>query len=61
MSERRVTTFRLDPELLQGLQDVWQRDGVQPSEQVRRAIRAWLTEKGVLGKPGRKQTRKRPE
>lgn len=61
MPERRVTTFRLDKELLQGLQEVWERDGVQPSEQVRRAIRAWLGEKGVLGKSERKRaaTRKR--
>ena len=61
MSERRVTTFRIDEELLQGLQQVWERDGVQPSEQVRRAIRAWLDAKGVLGKPERKRaaTRKR--
>jgi hypothetical protein len=61
MSERRVTTFRIDEELLQGLQQLFERDGIQPSESVRRAIRAWLTAKGVLGKPGRKRSRERPE
>jgi len=58
MSERRVSTFRLDEELLHGLQEVWERDGILPSEQVRRAIAKWLTEKGVLGKSERKQSRK---
>jgi metal-responsive CopG/Arc/MetJ family transcriptional regulator len=54
MPERRVTTFRIDEDLLQGLQAVWERDGVQPSEQVRRAIRAWLEAKGAI-KPERKR------
>lgn len=47
---RRVATFRLDDELIDGLQLVWERDGIQPSEQVRRAIRAWLEDKGVKTK-----------
>ena len=46
--ERRIATFRLDDELLEGLKQVEERDGIPPSEQVRRAIRAWLEEKGVL-------------
>jgi len=44
---RTVTTFRIDQDLLDGLQEVWLRDGVAVSEQVRRAIRAWLEAKGV--------------
>jgi hypothetical protein len=51
---RKVTTFRLDTELLDGLQEVWERDGVAVSEQVRRAIRIWLEQKGVV-KPVRKR------
>lgn len=47
MPIKRVTTFRLDEDLWAGLQAVWLRDGVQPSEQVRRAIRAWLDSKGI--------------
>jgi hypothetical protein len=47
MAPRRVTAFRIDEDLIAGLQEVWTRDGVQPSEQVRRAIRAWLDAKDV--------------
>jgi hypothetical protein len=54
---RKVTTFRIDPELLDGLQEVWERDGVAVSEQVRRAIRMWLDTKGV--KLGTKRPRQR--
>jgi len=61
MPRRIVTTFRLDGDLIDGLQEVWQRDGVQPSEQVRRAIRAWLDAKGVRKADRRRApTRKRP-
>lgn len=58
---RKIATFRLDDELLQGLQEVQERDGIPPSEQARRAIRMWLEAKGVL-KTERKRavTRKRP-
>jgi hypothetical protein len=45
---RKVTTFRIDEDLLDGLQEVWERDGVAVSEQVRRAIRMWLEQKGVV-------------
>ena len=44
---RRVATFRLDEDLREGLEAVWQREGIQPSEQVRRAIRLWLKAKGI--------------
>jgi hypothetical protein len=56
-----MTTFRIDDELLEGLREVYNRDGIQPSEQVRRAIRVWLESKGVSVKPERKRaaTRKR--
>jgi metal-responsive CopG/Arc/MetJ family transcriptional regulator len=47
---RRNTTIRLDDELFEGMQRVWERDAVQPSEQIRRALRAYLEEKGVLKK-----------
>jgi metal-responsive CopG/Arc/MetJ family transcriptional regulator len=54
-SFRKVTTFRIDADLLDGLQEVWERDGVAVSEQVRRAIRMWLEQKGVM-KAERKRT-----
>jgi metal-responsive CopG/Arc/MetJ family transcriptional regulator len=44
---RRGRTIRLDDELYEGMDYVWQRDGVQPSEQVRRALRQWLQSRGV--------------
>jgi hypothetical protein len=40
-------TVRFDDDLLDGMQAVWQRDGVPPSEQVRRALRAWLSTRDV--------------
>ena len=61
MADRKLTAFRIDTDLLEGLQRVWKRDGVQPSEQVRRAIRDWLQRKGVLKAERRRAgTRKRP-
>ena len=56
---RRVTTFRIDADLLDGLQEVWERDGVAVSEQVRRAIRAWLEQKGVVKAQRKRSTRRR--
>ena len=57
------TAFRIDPEILDGLHAVKDRDGIPRSEQVRRALRAWLEEKGIsVTKTERKRavTRKRP-
>jgi len=48
MTQRRITTFRIDEELLEGLRAVEERDGVPVPEQVRRSIRAWLESKGVI-------------
>lgn len=52
-SERKVTTFRVDDDLLQAMHRLQERDGIQLSEQIRRALRPWLESKGVL-KPERK-------
>lgn len=54
---RKIATFRLDEQLLEGLKLIQERDGVPPSEQVRRAIAMWLETKGVSVK---KSERKRP-
>jgi len=58
----KPATFRLETELLEGLQHVKERDGLPVTEQVRRAIQAWLKLKGVTVKSERKRavTRKRP-
>ena len=45
MSKLKPTTLRLDVDLLDGLQRVKERDGIGVTEQVRRAIRAWLEQK----------------
>lgn len=47
---KKLTNFRIDEELLAGLQQVRERDGVAVSEQVRRAIVAWLQSKHVTVK-----------
>jgi Ribbon-helix-helix protein, copG family len=57
---RRVATFRVDDDLLEGMRRLQERDGMPLSEQIRRALRPWLELKGVL-KTERKRavTRKR--
>jgi hypothetical protein len=52
---RKLFTFPIDAELLEGLRRVKDRDGIGISEQVRRAIRSWLKRTGVI-KTQRKQT-----
>jgi hypothetical protein len=64
-AQRKVATFRLDDDLLNGLQSVYERDGILPSEQVRRAVRTWLENKGVVplkasGTVSERKTRKKP-
>jgi predicted DNA-binding protein len=61
MTPKKITAFRIDEELLEGLEKVWERDGITAAEQVRRAIRAWLEKKGVKVKaaPRRAVTRRR--
>ena len=60
MTERKIVMFRLDGDLIEGLKIVRERDGILPSEQARRAVRAWLEAKGVMtpaagaGKPASK-------
>jgi hypothetical protein len=61
LSPKKLTAFRIDEELLAGLEVIWEREGIQPAEQVRRAIRTWLESKGLRVKAERKRasTRKR--
>ena len=57
----KVTTFRLDDDLLKDMEALRERDGIPFSEQIRRALRMWLETKGVSQKTDRKRatTRKR--
>jgi hypothetical protein len=45
---RLGSTFRLDEDLVEAMQRLHERDGILPSEQVRRALRSWLENKGLL-------------
>jgi ribosomal protein S19E (S16A) len=51
----KPATFRLERHLLEGMEEVKRRDGVPVSEQVRRAVTAWLETKGILVKSDRKR------
>ena len=48
-------SFYLDPELAEGLTAIRDRDGILPSEQVRRAIALWLKTKGYRQRPQKKR------
>jgi hypothetical protein len=50
---RTGSTFRLDHDLVEAMDALQARDGILPSEQVRRALRPWLEQKGVLRPKGR--------
>jgi hypothetical protein len=44
----RVVTFRPDEDLLVAMEALKERDGIPYSEQIRRALRVWLEQKGTL-------------
>ena len=62
MTPLRQQNFRLEEEILEALEQIRERDGIPVSEQVRRALKVWIAEKGVVLKAERKRaaTRKRP-
>ena len=45
--ERPVITFRIDPDLVDGLRRLFERDGISQSESIRRALRLWLESKAI--------------
>jgi hypothetical protein len=45
---RKVTTFRVDDDVLEGMKRLQERDEISFSEQIRRALRPWLESKGVM-------------
>lgn len=49
--KRPLCTFTMDPDLLEGLERLRERDGTSASESVRRAVRAWLDRKRILTAP----------
>jgi predicted transcriptional regulator len=44
-------TFRFDDDIHKAMERLFERDGISPSEQARRALTAFLIEKGVLKAP----------
>lgn len=58
-----MVAFRMAPELMEAMRTVKEKDGVPVSEQIDRAVRAWLEARGItVNKTERKRadTRKRP-
>ena len=51
----KPTTFRLETEIMDALAMIRDRDGVAVSEQVRRALKQWIADKGVTIKSARKR------
>jgi hypothetical protein len=48
-SQSKMYSMRLEIALINALQKIKARDGIPVSEQVKRAIKAWLEKKGVKG------------
>ena len=46
MSPKKPYTLKIDPELLEALREIKERDGIPESEQIRRGIQLWLDLKG---------------
>lgn len=55
MSPKKLAAFRLDQDVIDALAEIKERDGVPVTEQVTRALRAWIKSKGMAGKTDRKQ------
>jgi hypothetical protein len=45
MSPKKPYTLKIDPELLEALREIKERDGIPESEQIRRGIQLWLDSK----------------
>jgi hypothetical protein len=48
IKRERVITFRPDADTLDAMLRLRERDGVPFSQQIRRALRAWLEERGAV-------------
>jgi hypothetical protein len=52
---RKRYTFWIDPGQVDALAAIHERDGVLPSEQIRRALDQWIAERGITPKARRTQ------
>lgn len=43
----KAVTFKLDLPLIEGMHEYREREGVALTEQVKRALRVWLSERGI--------------
>ena len=48
MVVRKLTNFRIDSDLAEGLKLIKERDGIPEGEQIRRAVRAWLESRDAI-------------
>jgi hypothetical protein len=55
MAPRRLYNFLIDADLATALKEVKEDTGIPESEQVRRAIRAWMERRGTIAKTNRKR------
>lgn len=63
MAPKELAAFRLPPQLLEALRQIRERDGISMTDQVHRALDAWVESRGVTPKKtGSKRTviRKKP-
>jgi antitoxin component of RelBE/YafQ-DinJ toxin-antitoxin module len=61
MAIKELTAFRIEPEIMNALRRVKDRDGVPLSVQVDRALRAWVDKKGIPVKKPQPASRKAPK
>lgn len=61
MSPKETTAFRIDTDLLEAMRKVKAQEGIPVTTQIEKAVREWLTKRGITAKAARKRaTRKRP-
>jgi uncharacterized protein (DUF4415 family) len=58
-SQKEQTAFRIDREVMDALRQIRERDGILISEQVRRALAAWVAAKNVAPPAATRTARKR--
>lgn len=61
MSPKETTAFRIDTDLLEAMRKVKAQEGIPVTTQIEKAVREWLTKRGITAKAARKRaTSKRP-
>lgn len=60
MPKSRILTFRPDDEIYECMERLKEQHGTPFSEQIRRALRKWLAEQGVLKAQGKRAVTRKP-